>query len=656
MTTSSPPLKKLRMLEPFDLGRVRLRNRIIGAPMERNMATVDGLLTDAYIRYLTARAAGGVALVFTEASFVRIDGKARLRQVGVHVDSTIEGLRRLVEAIHEEGALVGVEINHGGRTAQGRISGFNCVAPSPVPCESVGGEVPIELDEEEIADIIECYVAAARRCVQAGVDVLSLHGAHGYLVHQFMSPLTNLRQDAWGDRQRFLNEVVGAVRDVVPDITFGLRFSALDGVPGGLDADKTFELISSCPLEKLDFLDVSAGCYEAGQWMVQPSEWPEGLLGEYAARYRGLGLPVSVAGRISRPETVERMLGRYSDLVSMARAFHADPDWVKTVAAGRSPRPCIVCNFCSDSLRTGEPIPCSVNPHVGHEGDPAAETPEPPTAQSLAVTVVGGGPAGLETARLLADRGHDVTLFEREAQLGGDVRLAGGLHEYPHYHAIIDWYERQLEALGVTIRRGEAVDVETLSGVAADVVVLATGGYGQLPEVPGVELERVVEIRDWMRAGKPDLGAGVHIVWGADREGVAVADELLHRGRRVVIVGGQHDLAPDVGRRAKALVVPRLTDSPDVEIVLESRVRAIEPGRLLVRAADGGERWLGLAGPVLVSQGVTPDTRLQEELRHTAGAPRAIPVGEAAGEGGYIATAFSAGRRVGLEIDAGHWS
>ena len=172
--------------------------------------------------------------------------------------------------------------------------------------------------------------------------------------------------------------MIGAIRTAVPDITFGLRFSALDGVPGGLDADKTFELISSCPLGKLDFLDVSAGCYEAGQWMVQPSEWPEGLLGEYAARYRALGLPVSVAGRISRPETVERMLGQYSDLVSMARAFHADPDWVNTVAAGRSPRPCIVCNFCSDSLRTGEPIPCSVNPHVGHEGDPAPEHPEAP--------------------------------------------------------------------------------------------------------------------------------------------------------------------------------------------------------------------------------------------------------------------------------------
>jgi 2,4-dienoyl-CoA reductase-like NADH-dependent reductase (Old Yellow Enzyme family)/thioredoxin reductase len=653
MTTSSSAFKGLRMLEPFDLGRVRLRNRIIGAPMERNMATVDGHLTDAYIRYLTARAAGGVALVFTEASYVRIDGKARHRQVGVHVDSTIDGLRRLVAGIHAQGALVGVEINHGGRTAQGRINGYNCVAPSPVPCESVGGEVPIELDEEEIGDIIESYVAAARRCVAAGVDVLSLHGAHGYLVHQFMSPLTNLRQDAWGDRQRFLNEVIGAVRAAVPDITFGLRFSALDGVPGGLDADKTFEVIKACPLDKLDFLDVSAGCYEAGQWMVQPSEWPEGLLGEHAARYRALGLPVSVAGRISKPETVERMLEQYSDLVSMARAFHADPEWVNTAAAGRSPRPCIVCNFCSDSLRTGEPIPCSVNPHVGHEREPATEAP---AARRLAVTVVGGGPAGLETARLLADRGHTVTLFERQAQLGGDLRLAGGLHEYPLYHAILAWYERQLEELGVTIRRGEGVDAAALCGTGADVVVLATGGYGELPDVPGIEFDRVIEIRDWMRAGKPDLGREVHVVWGADREGVAVADELLHRGRRVVIVGGQHDLAPDVGRRAKALVVPRLTDSPDVEIVLESRVRAIEPERLLVHTADEGERWLALAGPILVSQGVTPDTRLQEELRHADGAPRAIPVGEAAGEGGYIATALSAGRRVALEIDAGHSS
>ncbi len=642
----------LHMLDPVEIGRVRLRNRIIGAPMERNMARVDGHLTDAYIDYLAARAAGGVALVFAEASYVRIDGKARHRQVGVHVDSTIDGLRRFAGAVHAHGALAGVEINHGGRTAQGAVNGYNCVAPSPVPCESVGGEVPIELDDEDIWNLIDCYVAAARRCSDAGVDVLTLHAAHGYLVHQFMSPLTNLRHDEWGDPQRFLNEVVCAVRAAVPDITFGIRFSAFDGVEGGLDADRTFALIAACPLDKLDFLDVSAGCYEAGHWMVQPSEWPEGLLGDHAARYRALGLPVSVAGRITELGTVERLLAECSDLVSVARALHADPEWVNAVSSGGSPRPCITCNFCSDQLRTGEPIPCSVNPGVGRERDAGVSALHWADA-ALDVTVVGGGPAGLETARSLAERGHHVTLFERESELGGDFRLAAGLHEYPRYHLILDWYEHALEEVGVTVARECEVDAAALVSGDPDVIVLATGGYAPLPDIPGIDLERVVEIRDWMRVGKRDLGDEVHVVWGADREGVAVADELLRRGRKVLIVGGQHDLAPDVGRRAKALVIPRLRESPAVEVLLLARVLAIEPRRLLIRGPDRADRWREVSGPVLVSQGVSPDTRLQDELRRCGAEIPAIAVGEAAGEGGHVATALAAGLRAAEEIDGG---
>src|SRR5579871_1677480 len=318
----------MRMLSPLTLGRVSLRNRIVSAPMERNYAGLDGRLTDAYIGYLAARAAGGVALVYTEASYVRGDGKARRRQMGVHEDSTIDGLRRLADAVHAHGALVGVEINHGGRTAQTAVNGRGCVAPSPVPCEVVGGELPVELDEDGIAELIACYAAAARRCADAGIDVVSLHAAHGYLVSQFMSPRTNRRRDRWADPLRFPGAVIEAVRAAIPELTFGMRLSAFEGVPGGLDADATFELIRALPLDRLDFLDVSAGCYEAPEWTVQLAEWPEGLLAEHAARYRELGLPVSVAGRVTKPETVERLLSGAADVVAIARSLHADPRWL----------------------------------------------------------------------------------------------------------------------------------------------------------------------------------------------------------------------------------------------------------------------------------------------------------------------------------------
>jgi 2,4-dienoyl-CoA reductase-like NADH-dependent reductase (Old Yellow Enzyme family)/thioredoxin reductase len=640
----------LRMMQPMQIGRVELRNRILSAPMERNLSGVDGRLTDEYIGYLEARAAGGVALTFTEAAYVRIDGKGRRRQMGVHEDETIPGLRRLAEAVHARAGLVGVELNHGGRTAQGRISGYNCVAPSPVPCEVMGGELPLELDEEEIEDIIGCYAEGARRCAEAGIDVLSLHAAHGYLVHQFLSPRTNLREDSWRDPLRFITRVIEAIRGAVPEMPFGMRISAFEGPLDGLDADDTFALISQAPLRLLDFLDISAGSYEAGEWIVQPGEWHEGLLAEHAARYRQLGLPTSVAGRITRVETVERVLADSADMVSMARALHADPNWVTAAAGGRPIRPCIACNLCIDQLKTGEPIPCSVNPHVGREHEP----PPPMPARALSVLVVGAGPAGLEASRALAALGHHVTLVERRERIGGDFRLASRLHEYPEYHRILDWYEIQLAELGVELRLGEEAHLETTIAADADAVVLATGGFGQVPEVPGYDCERVVEIREWMIAGQPDLGDDVHVIWGADREGVAVADELLQHGKRILIIGAQHDLAPDVGRRAKILVVPRLKGSRSVDILLEARVTAIEPTRVRVRELESGEEgWLDLKGPILVSQGVTPDTGLHEALRQQRLAGLwVLAIGEAGGQGGYIATAIADGARVAAELNA----
>jgi 2,4-dienoyl-CoA reductase-like NADH-dependent reductase (Old Yellow Enzyme family) len=637
----------MRLLEPIEVGSARVRNRVISAPMERNLCTPKGLMTPEYIGYLRARAAGGVGLVFTEASYVRIDGKGRHRQMGIDEDETVPGIAELADALHGEGALLGIELNHGGRTAQGKISGYQCVAPSPIPCEIAGGEEPLELDGEEILELIECYGEAARRCVEAGVDVISLHGAHGYLIHQFMSPRTNRREDEWADPLRFLDAVIVAVRERAPELPVGMRISAFEGPPDGLDADQTFELISASRLDLLDFIDVSAGSYEAGEWIVQPGEWSEGLLAEHAARYRSLGLPVSVAGRITRHETAERLLADgLTDMVSIGRALHADPQWVNAAAEGFEERPCIACNLCIDELKTGDPIPCSVNPEVGHEHIPAPAAAERP----LRVAIAGAGPAGLEAARRLAELGHSVRLFEREPRVGGQFRLAASLHEYPSYHRIVDWYERRLDATGVQPRLDHEVGAERLLEEEPDAVVLATGAEGVLPPISGIDLPRVIEIREWLRRGKPVLAEGPHTVWGADREGVAVADELRGRGVPLLIVGGQHGLAPDVGRRAKILVVPRLEASPLVETVLHVSVAAIEEHRLLVVDPEGEQRWIPAPGPLLVSQGVSADSPLRRDLRRLAPDLRVEAIGEAGGQGGYIATAVADGARVAREL------
>jgi 2,4-dienoyl-CoA reductase-like NADH-dependent reductase (Old Yellow Enzyme family) len=608
--------------------------------MERNLATASGRVTPAYVRYLEARAAGGAAVVFTESSYVRADGKARHHQMGIHDDSAVPRLRELAERIHRHGSLLGVELNHGGRTAQTAVNGVGCVAPSPVPCAVAGGEIPEILDEVDIRDLIRCFGDAALRCQEAGVDVIMLHGAHGYLIHQFMSPRTNLRDDEWAAPAKFLTEVIEAVRAAVPTATLGIRFSALEGPIDGLSAEGTLEIVAQAPLDRLDFLDISAGSYEAGEWIVQPGEWEEGVLGRFARRYRQFGLPVSVVGRITEPETAERLLQRGdADLVSVGRALHADPAWAAAAAGGQRFRPCIATNHCIDSLFTGQPVPCSVNADVAA---PIAELGA--DLEGNVIVVVGAGPGGLESARASAVRGARVVLFERENALGGQVRLSARLRTYPRYQTIIDWYDAELRDLSVELRLGEKASPETVAALSPHAVMVATGGRGVVPDIPGIWSSRVHEIRAWLWAGAPDLGDEQHVVWGADREGVAVADDLLARGKRVLVIGDQESLAPDVGRRAKILTVPRLLSDPHADIRLQSRVLAVTDGGLTVRR-QRQETTVPAPGPILVSQGVTPVTDLATALRHAGYRSPVYLVGDAGDDGGSIGNAIDTAAR-----------
>ncbi|EME20536.1 oxidoreductase [Rhodococcus triatomae] len=638
--TSTPPFA-----EPLDLGGLRMRNRFVSAPMERNYCEFDGTVTDRYIDYLARRAAGGAALVFTEASYVRADGKGRIRQMGVDVDERIPGMTRMADALHAHGALVGVELNHGGRTAQGAVSGFVPVAPTAIPCQVVGGEMPEQLENDDIEHIIECFGEAAARCRQAGVDVISLHGGHGYLIHQFLSPAYNKRDDEWADPTLFVNRVIAAVHEHAPGIVLGLRFSAFEAVDGGLDAETTRARIDAIDTDRLDFLDVSAGNYESGQWIIQPGEWERGLLAPYAEQYtRDLDLPIGVAGRISSPDVAARIIeSGQADFVSMARTLHADPDFPNRAIDGGRYRPCIACNYCIDSLAGGE-IPCSVNPWVGRE----AEQPTTPAAVSARVAVVGGGPSGLAAARELAAAGHRVDLYDERDALGGDFALASALHEYPEYRRILDWYLDEIADLEVTVHTGVRVDAATLAA-DVDAIVLATGGRGPALDLPGAESRRIRDVREFLRSGDPAPEAITF--FGADREAAAVADDLLLRGTKVVMVGPQDTIAHDVGRRGKIVLLPRLAAAENLTTHLSSIVTRITPDTLVI-STDGTEHEVAAPGELLVSQGVEPRADLLAELRALAPRFGVHTVGDASGDGGSIHAALVTAADVAKAVTA----
>ncbi|MBT2555950.1 FAD-dependent oxidoreductase [Arthrobacter sp. ISL-5] len=642
---------------PLTLGRngrtpKTLRNRLASAPMERNYGTTDGYITDQYIDYLVTRAKAGLGMVTTEATYVRADGKGRTHQLGLHTDDMIPGLRRLTDALHAEGTLAAVELNHGGRTAQSAVSGFKNVAPSPVACPTAGGEVPRELTAAECYELVDAYAEAARRAVAAGFDVINLHGAHGYLIHQFMSPISNHRTDEFAAPERFMNLVIDAVRQAVPDTIVGSRVSVVEGPADGISAERQVAIIGKAHLDKLDFLDISAGSYDAGEWIVQSGEWKPGVLGDYANAYRRFGLPLGMAGRLNSPEIIEEVLAEGTcDFVSLARAIHADPAFVGGVLRGQRYRPCIACNVCIDNLGLGQ-VTCTVNPAVGRSRVPV---PTPAFRDASSVLVVGAGPAGLTAARELAEAGAKVTLVDDGPRAGGQFALAERMRSTPDFHRFAEWSGEENRRLGVKVRLGAHVDTSDVGTLAreygADAVVIATGGRRPVaefavPEFASSDLDgggspRVSDIRDWLIAHPgvleggtvPDGGTGGSMptavtIWGADSVAMSVADTLASKGTAVLIVGPQETLAPESGRRAKILAVPRLEANPRVRIFLSSSIEEFDGSRVRISRPGAPDEWIDAPGDLLVSRSVvpleTPAEELETSLSLTAGVPVAI--------------------------------
>jgi 2,4-dienoyl-CoA reductase-like NADH-dependent reductase (Old Yellow Enzyme family)/thioredoxin reductase len=627
----------LRVGRPFELGSRTLRNRVVFAPMDRNYCDTQGRLTDRYIEYLAERAAGGAALVFPEAAYVRIDGKCQTHQMGLHDDEIVPGLRRLADRVHEHGGLLGVQLNHGGNTAKPKVSGYRPVSPSGVPCRFVGGFEPDVLDPEDIEMLVEDYAAAAARSVAAGVDVVTIHAAHGYLIHQFMMRRTNLREDEFGDPTRFLDAMIAAVAAAVPDTPLVLRLTAHDNPANGLDDDEALAVVKRANLGPISLLDVSAGSYEAAEWIIPVGERPQGWLAETARRYAGLGPAVSVAGRIATLEAAEEILaGGGIDLLSVARALHADPDWAAPLLGREvAPRPCIACNLCIDELGAG-PIRCTVNPRAGLEGEIAADGPPVPIADPGRTLIVGAGPAGLELARRLSLAGRRVRLVDREERIGGQFALAAHLRCYPEYHRILDWYGAQLERLGVEPELGVELDLDDLAAGDYDDVVIASGGVGYMPGPVEAAPPWVADVRDWLREGAPVEG-GRFLVWGGDREAVAVADQLIGDGAAVTMVVAGERFSRDAGRMAKALVIERLRESERAELLFSSQVTAVDDSGVRL-ATPAGERLLEPPTRMLVSQGVEADglARAARKLD-----PRFRAVGDAAGQGGGFPDALA---------------
>lgn len=620
-----------RLFAPGRIGRRTLRNRILMAPMEKNLATAGGGVTQRYVDYCAARAAGGAALILLESMYVDPAGRNHTYQLGLHDDALVPGYRRLVEACHRHGALVGAELQFAGRETSSRVTGCLPVAPSPIACTVLaGGETPRTLTVPEIRALVVKFADAARRAVAAGFDALEIHGAHGYLVGQFLSPYTNRREDEYGGdvarRLRFPLEVIRAVREAAgPEVALLYRLSADEHVEGGLRVDDVCRIAPELERAGIDALDVSAGIYESAVWIVQPMEMPPGCLAPLAREIRRhVGIPVSVAGRIADAAVAERILeAGDADFVTLGRALHADPEMPRKSREGRLDEicACVACLRCSDLLGQNQPVLCLANTHAGREREWAIR----PAGRRQRIVIVGGGPAGLECARVAALRGHAVTVLERAGEPGGQLLLSRAVPGRAELAGLVTYLAGAVARAGGEIRLGVDADVDLVLGARPDVVVLATGARPGIPSLPGILDAPAVDPFEVLR--RPVSGLRRALVLGGGMLGVGVALALAERGVEVHLAEAGDELAGELGLRPRWQYVANLRARPNVTIYTGTTVEALTADRALLRH-EGREVEVAGLDLVVPTRPLLPAPGPGDALKTLAGGPPVFEVGD----------------------------
>ena len=489
------------LLTPARIGPVEIKNRIVLPSMTTRCADEEGFITEDSIAYYTARAKGGVGLVTCEMASPEKAGRHRFRETGIYDDKFLPGLRRLTDAIHENGAKASIQLGHGGGHTRKDISGETPVAPSAVPHPvyeiTFATIVPEEMSRARIAAAVLAHAQAALRAQEAGFDCVEIHAAHGYLISQFHTPFENRRTDEYGgslaNRARFGLEILRAVKAAAPRLGVIYRISVEDYFPAGMPYAEGRQIALWAAREGADALHVAAGHYRSlpsAAMQVPPMALPDATFLRYAEGVkREVSVPVIAVGRLGDPlQAAAAVSEGKADFIALGRSLIADPEWVAKLARGEPNRRCLACNTCINEMRSGKRLGCVVNAVTGQER--RFRDAKPPRGERIAV--IGAGPAGLTYASLVAP-GNSVTLFEREARPGGAFLYAGKAPMYQEVEANPESFERYIAQLvkiceghGVTLRTG--VDIARSAELLApfDRIVIATGatyrfGLGRLP-------------------------------------------------------------------------------------------------------------------------------------------------------------------------------
>lgn len=542
--SKAPVARYPHVFRPFAIGGVEIRNRIFLPAHTTNFAR-DFLPTPEHAAYLAERARGGAGLIIVEPLRVHRTSLGRSGGLSGSDRAALPGLRAMVSAVRAEGARIFVQITHAGRHGENAVERLPAWGPSAVPWVA-GGEMPHAMTRREMDEVRASYVEAAELALEAGFEGMEVHLGHGHLLHQFLSPGANRRADEWGrslaNRMKYPLEIVAAVITAVAGrVPVGIRLSVADLMPEGegLTEEEHLEIArAAAALPGLSFVNASVAAYQVpsiGHHVADMSAPPHPFL-EQTLRLRDVigGLPLLTANRYARLDHAEAALARGIDMIGMNRAQMADPDLLRKARAGQEAdiRPCVANNFCLDQVALHRPITCMMNPRVGRES--AWPERPAPVARPRRVLVLGGGPAGMEAARVAALAGHEVTLWEGSPQLGGQLNIAGTGAERGDLHRMRDWLVHQLEGSGAHVETGRKAAPEAVAAHSPDCVILATGPVAMAPVLPGVKLCPVAEA---LTPGAVRPGEDVAIWDEAGSWATLTAAETLARaGARVSIV------------------------------------------------------------------------------------------------------------------------
>jgi 2,4-dienoyl-CoA reductase-like NADH-dependent reductase (Old Yellow Enzyme family)/thioredoxin reductase len=574
----------------------------------------DGAFTDKTVEHYRLRAAGGPAMVIMEASAVSPEGIVSPHQARIYDDKFMNGLSRIAEVIRAEGAVPGIQLHHGGRQTSARVIKQKPVAPSNLPCPTIRGDVE-PLTTGGIQEIVHKFADAASRAIKAGFELIEMHGAHGYLINQFLSRFSNIREDEYGGditgRTRFACDIVREVRERVGDeFLLSFKISAQEFVPDGLMVDESIEILKRLVKAGIDIVQVSAGNDATPEWISQPMFMEKACLADSAASVKKeLNIPVMAVGRINDPLTANSIIEEgKADLVCIGRGLLADPEMPNKAKEGRLDeiRTCVACNTCMESIFRKGRVECLVNPTLGREKEMEIH----PTNTPKKVMVIGGGPGGLNVAWVAAKKGHEVSLYEKQAILGGQLILGSVSNFKKELRSLIDFQKRQVEKYGVKCHLNIEATLDTVKDENPDVVILATGSVPIKPSVEGIDTPIVSVFPQIFDGNRPIIKKTLLIGGGAT--GCEAALYLSENGCPVTIVEKLPKIGMHIESVTKRVMLNKLEEN-NVRIVTEYELSRVAENGVFIRDRDGKEVFLE-GERVVIAIGTRPDNGLYDEI------------------------------------------